>query len=453
MSTRSNWKATTVIALLSCALLISGGHLQADEQQEARAAEAQRLEAEKQTAMAERQASLAEKQAALADAEAALHEAELAMQQSREAIARNRLQEEAEVAQAREELSRAHRQMREVSREIARAHRELARSEELQQRLRVLNLGDRPLIGVLLGEESTEGVVITGVSPDGPAEKAGIRQNDVLIALGGVELAGRSDGSARRALIEVMNSAEAGEQLAATLNRSGELLDVFVVPEQREPLSWQSLLRLPAPPSPPSPPGAPSAPDAPRVIVETIEIPDIDEEELSRRVAELTEQAQNFEYLFIGDDGQLVEFSQDFEFSGEPLSRFGGHALSEANVWFDSSAARGLELASINEGLGKYFKADSGVLVIQARDDNAYGLESGDVIQSVAGTPISSPADFLRAVRDAEPGSEIELSIKRDRKSRTLNATVPENRLGMHEFRSIHRAEAPHAVREYVQPD
>ena len=83
----------------------------------------------------------------------------------------------------------------------------------------------------------------------------------------------------------------------------------------------------------------------------------------------------------------------------------------------------------MNPELGKYFKADRGVLVIEAREDNAYGLESGDVIQAIADNEVNSPADLLRAFRDAKPGAEIELSIKRDRDDHTLNVTVPENRL------------------------
>ena len=77
------------------------------------------------------------------------------------------------------------------------------------------------------------------------------------------------------------------------------------------------------------------------------------------------------------------------------------------------------------------------MLVIQARPDNAYGLESGDVIQRVDATEISAPADLLRALRDVEPGSDIELSIKRDRRDRKLLAKVPDNRLGSIHIRHL----------------
>ena len=40
------------------------------------------------------------------------------------------------------------------------------------------------------------------------------------------------------------------------------------------------------------------------------------------------------------------------------------------------------------------------------------------------------PAELLRALRRAEPGQELRLDIMRERRSQTLDATMPENRLG-----------------------
>jgi predicted metalloprotease with PDZ domain len=340
--------------------------------------------------------------------------------QSRE----RRLQEQ-ELSRLREELSRAHRELREATREMARAHSELARAGEADQLIKHVNLGDRAVIGVILGQESADGVQVIGVSPDGPAERAGVQAGDLLVSIRGESLAG-GHHRGRDTLHRVLEEAGENEALALVVSRDGETWNLTVTPERREPSSWQTLIRIPEAPA------APHAPDAPHIVVERIEIPDIDTAEIERRVAEASEKLKAMRYEFVMPDGQTlegdIESFGDIEF--EDYSGLAERALREANVWFGLPQAQGLELASIDEGLGSYFDTNRGVLVLRARENNAYQLRSGDVVLDVNGQSVNAPSDLVRALREIEPGSAVDLTIKRDRRDRTLSVTMPENRLG-----------------------
>jgi C-terminal processing protease CtpA/Prc len=373
-----------------------------DRQSMLEEAERARQEAEVAHQGALKAAEMARETARL-NAEMAREESELRRQNSEEQAQHRALKEE-ELAQAREELSKAHRELREATRIMARAHRDLARSGDRHKVIRHVNLGDRAVIGVVLGKETDKGVEIIGVSPDGPAERAGLEQGDILVSIRGVDLAGNDQ--ARQSIFQVMSDAGDGEELAVVVDRDGESWNYTVTAEHREPRGWQSVIRIPEIEVITAEPGEP------HFIHERIEVPDIDEVALAAQVAEIAENLEHYEFEF------------------EEFSNFGGHAMSEAKVWFGLPRAHGLELTAINEGLGAYFQTDRGVLVIEARKDNAYELESGDVILSIGSTAVNSPADMMRALRDVDPGSEIDIEIKRKQRDKTLSVVVPENRLG-----------------------
>ncbi len=350
-----------------------------------------------------------------------------------EEFERTRELHEAESAAMREELSRVHDSLRHASREVARVHRDLDRSHYRVAPLdSFVNLGDRAIIGVVLGDSTKNGVLVLGVSPDGPSERAGLLQGDVIVSMMGQALVDNEDDNARAVLGQVMEHVEVGDGLEITVDRDGKRIEYVVVADKREPFAWQSILRLPSVSAIASAvaqavPGTPMAP----VIVERISIPEIDEVELRAQVERIREGIDRARVVI--ETNRFSHFGDApsaWEYEFETLSELGDGALREANVWFGLPVTRGLKLAEIDEGLGEYFKTDRGVLVLKAREDNDLQLQSGDVILEVGGKAVDKPSDVMRALRDWEPGAAIEIDVKRNRKNQTLEIVLPERSFG-----------------------
>lgn len=395
----------------------------ADTESVESAAEAElqeQLEAEYRKALSQAEQ---QRQAAEASIEKAREQLTQASRQSEKATAesaRTRATHEAEREKMHEELNHARRQLRETSREISRVNREVARAQAEQHTSRfVFRTSERPVIGVILGEADDVGVKVLGVSPDGPSERAGIQQGDVIVAMGGRVLASvDEEGNARSSLQVVMEDIQATEPVVVSVERGDQTLDLTVIPEVREPLTWNTVTRFPS---------APRAPDSPdRVVtVERIRVPQIDTEALAEHIEQIRVQVEERGALM--EVARVAPIDGEYEFEFHEMSEMGDFALHDANVWFGLPMAQGLQLAEIDAGLGEYFKTDRGVLVLKAKADNDLQLESGDVILQVGGTEVNSPAEFMRALRDFDSGDEFELDIKRKRKDRTLKMVMPKN--------------------------
>jgi C-terminal processing protease CtpA/Prc len=340
-----------------------------------------------------------------------------------------RAAQEAELEKMHKELEQARRQLRESSREVARVNREVTRARAHESRSSyTFHTSSRPVIGVILGDADDVGIEVIGVSPDGPSERAGVKQGDVIVAMAGRVLATVDEtGNARDGLNTVMKDIKAEEPVIVSVERGDQTLDLTVTPEIREPLTWRTVTRLPSVPHAPVSPSAPSPITDRVVIIEGIEVPEIDTEAISEHIDQIRVEIEDRrEFMESGEFAPHADHNYEFEF--HEFSEMGDFALHDANVWFGLPMTQGLQLAEIDPGLGEYFKTDRGVLVLKAKADNDLQLESGDVILQVGGTEVNSPAEFMRALRDFQSGDEFEIDIKRKRKDRTLKTVMPESR-------------------------
>jgi len=390
------------------------------------------LEAEYEHAMS---AAEKERLAAEASIEKARKQLQLAAEQQNDAVEKSseaRTAQQAKMEKMHEELNRTRRQLQQTSREISRVNREVSRARSTRNATGyAYSVSDRPVIGVILGDGGDVGVEVLGVSPDGPAERAGMEQGDIIVALGGRVLAAIEESTdAREGLRIAMRDIKAEEPLNITVERGQDSLDLTVIPKVREPLTWQTITRFSTAPTAPHSPSAPNVPVSPLaehvITVERIEVPEIDSVHMTEQIEQMREEIEERRALM--EAGRVAPRDSEYEIEFHDMSEMGNFALHDANVWFGLPMAQGLRLAEIDPGLGEYFKTDRGVLVLKAKEDNELQLKPGDVILQVGETEVNSPAAFMRALRGFESGDELEMTVKRKRKDHTLRMIMPQSR-------------------------
>jgi S1-C subfamily serine protease len=95
--------------------------------------------------------------------------------------------------------------------------------------------------------------------------------------------------------------------------------------------------------------------------------------------------------------------------------------------WRHFGAMPGLELVELTPKLGRYFGAESGILVVRAPPGDRVPLEEGDVILSIGGRTPRDPAHAMQILASYAPGEELPVEILRDRKKQSLKFRLPES--------------------------
>jgi S1-C subfamily serine protease len=305
-------------------------------------------------------------------------------EQEREAaeVLRETAAREAEVAR---KLEQAERTMAEAARQIAELTSErLPQLREIERRIQFVG-GNKPRLGINIGGEETdgpvEGVLVLGVTPGSAAEDAGLRAGDIITSINNESLSADDPEAATQRILDFMSGVEEGDILDVEYLRDGKVGMVEVEPH---PVHEQVF--------------------AFRGFPEDFSMPDI---HVAPKVVQ--------------------EFGNKFAFSWT------------SNVWSD------MELVELNEGLGKYFGADSGVLVVSAPESQALQLEDGDVIRKIDGREPTSVRHVLRILSSYQAGESLQIEVLREKKRRTLEIEVPDDRTGM-------RFEAPMPVQPASAP-
>ncbi len=216
---------------------------------------------------------------------------------------------------------------------------------------------------------ATGGVRIDEVNQDSPAEKAGLREGDVV-----VEYDGERVRSARQ-FTRLVQETPDGRTVKIAVLRDGQKQTVDATPEEGGH-TWNF---------------------------------SIDGDQIRREI-----------------ERGLRDLPRDFRFDDRGPRRF-EYRLPERVMPFMGSRGRlGVSVQSLTPDLEEYFGATSGgALVSSVAQDSAAakaGIKAGDVITSINGDRVSDAGDLMRELDGAT--GEVTIVVLRDKKELTLKAVL-----------------------------
>ena len=294
-------------------------------------------------------------------------------------------------AEAEVELGRMREQMRELSRKMADLSIKLGDVGPRTYAYRYLGNPERAMLGVVLAP-AKQGVRISGVTPGGPAEKAGVRNGDVVIAIDGKTVSGEDDA------MERLHDLKIDQSVKLTVQRDGKNSDLAVKAERREPYNLAYAFG-------------------------NSDMPDVDIEGHDESHEFLP---PDFHDRVQAQVDRAMRRAQITERDAERIAERAGHQAERALQHLHISTPWwGLNLASLNPDLGNYFGTDKGALVLSA-DESLQALKPGDIVQQVDGEKVERPEDALRLLREQRPGTELKVQVLRQHKPLTLSMKAPE---------------------------
>jgi S1-C subfamily serine protease len=258
----------------------------------------------------------------------------------------------------------------------------------------------------------TRGAVVGKVREGSPAEKAGLREKDVILSFNGQPV------ESKAALNRLLNETPPGRSIALGVSRNGALQTIQVTLGVRsESFSSWGPVNIPT--------------DA----------------DLMRQLSDnLRQQAEEVRPLDDKKARQLLAESESFRKQSEAMQREVERLRPEGQAkGFDSGRPLtpdtkryylGLSATPLSAQLAKFFdvKGGAGLLVTEVEPKSAAeraGLKAGDCLTAVNGERLNSFSDLTRLVsrpgKDEPEAAESSLTVVRDRHEQTIKVK-PERR-------------------------
>lgn len=247
-----------------------------------------------------------------------------------------------------------------------REYRYRVRSMDAPRMAELAQFMNRPRIGVMLTADSAgKGARINDVVDDSPAEKAGLKDGDVITRFNGTAISGQDAPATVANLAEKL---EAGDTVKVEYRRDGATKTATVVADDS---GARTIMGMAMP---------------------------------MRRSADmraLTRLQGQMPRVWAGGNGDMAK----------AFTVFGRGPM-------------GLDLVEMNKGLGEYFGTDSGLLVTEEPADSTMPLRPGDVILNIDGRVPNNEMHARRILGSYAPGETVKFEIMRKKSRQTVEWKV-----------------------------
>jgi membrane-associated protease RseP (regulator of RpoE activity) len=248
------------------------------------------------------------------------------------------------------------------------------------------------------------GALILGVTPNGPAARAGIRSGDIVVRFNG-KLVTEGDKAAPEEsapgirLVKLVSEINPGDSAVVQYRRVKAQRMATVVAGDEMAGNWVYSY------SGPGGTGVLRSSPLPRAGVRRDAVSAFDFEI----------QADS---LLFRPDSMLMTAVPLISRSRTPMPM----------AWVMGSPLANLELAPINPELGKYFGTAEGVLVINLPEDSKLGLKPGDVVLSVNSRMIRSPGHLINVLMSYGEEEAAVFQVMRQKTKQTVTGMVAKPR-------------------------
>jgi C-terminal processing protease CtpA/Prc len=249
---------------------------------------------------------------------------------------------------------------------------------------------------------SPRGVVVRDVQENSPASKAGLQKNDVILRFDGEQI------SSAQKLQRLINESAPEHTARLSISRNGAEQELSVTLGKREGFSSQSF-------------GNFKFPD--------VQAFGLKSEEFKRHAEELQRNSKEWQR----DTEEWKKRAKELDLNSKELrkeleNKFRAEGFgNNFTLVYGGGRRIGITTQELTGQLADYFGvSERGGLLVTSVTENSpaakAGLKAGDVVTEVDGTQLRNAGELSRAINRRDEG-EVTLTIKRDRKTRTIKVT------------------------------